>query len=58
MGGCGIRSSVVGNFGSCEVNWKTLIMNFCIYGQKVQIRGDHELTRTLVTPKVLKRGGD
>jgi len=38
-----------------KVNWKTLIMNFCIDGQKVQISGDHKLTRTLVTPKALKK---
>jgi len=41
--------------GDVKVNWKTLTMNFCIEGQNVQIRGDYKLTRTLVTPKVLKQ---
>lgn len=41
--------------GDVRVNWKTLTMNFSIEGQKVQIRGDYKLTRTLVTPKALKK---
>jgi len=31
--------------GNVKVNWKTLTMNFCIKGQKVQIRRDHKLSR-------------
>jgi len=40
--------------GDVKVNWEMLTMYFCINGQKVQIRGDHKLSRTLVTPKALK----
>ena len=41
--------------GDVKVNWKMLTMNFCINGQHVQIRGDPTLSRTLVTPKALKK---
>ena len=30
-------------------------MSFCIEGEKVHIKGNHKLARTLVTPKALKK---
>ena len=50
-----LRVAWLATLGDVRVNWKTLIMNFCIEGQKMQIKGDHTLTRTLGTPKALKR---
>lgn len=41
--------------GDVKVNWKTLTLNFSLQGKKLQIRGDHTLTRTLVTTQALKK---
>lgn len=38
-----------------KVNLKTLFMNLCTQGQPVKIKGDPTLTKTLVTPKVLRK---
>jgi len=41
---------MAGKVGEVKINWRTLTTSFCI-GEKVLIRGDHKLARTLVTPK-------